>query len=424
MGWIDDLKYSTIAIAGAIVNPSRKILNFSSAFTVEDNPTTGMTDVDISGGGGGGVPPSRTISTSGLATGGGDLSANRTIAVNYPTQQRFVVSVSGTTALRIVPSADFIDGMLAHQRGTSKVWEWDSSSSAADDDDQVIKPDDISGNGRWIRVALVAQSDIFSNGTYDNELLVWDPVSGLWQPADDGELSAAIISPPSTLSDHIYIADKALATRIGVGDEGAGKAAYVDGNHTQAYLALHDVSDVLKRVVGAIYDSALVKLFFFDGAPGAVKQSVSGTTASGKADSLIAALAAYGLITNVSTAGNGDDPTDTRTFASTSTTSNLIHHYSLPNDSITRVVVFVAARDTGTLMYCASFARKFKTVSGGATLLDDGAATLVKDEITVTGATVVASTDGFDVSYGGTNAVHTAGFIKVYMYSDSLVAAT
>jgi len=365
-----------------------------------------------------------TVSGSGLASGGGDLSANRTIAVNYPTDQRFVISAQNNAALRTIPSADFIDGMLSHIAGTTKVLEWDSTSSAGDNDSTVIKPDDVSGNGRWLETTLVAQSDVLSDGIYDKEPLVWDSGAHAWVPADDATVAVSHVYPKGgDALNQVIFSDAANAVRGGVLDYGSGTEAFLDGSQNKAWIGIHDVFSVLKRVVGALYDSSLVKLFFFDGA-GAVKQSITGSTASGKADSIAAAGAAYGLWTNSSTAGNGDDPTDTRTFTSTSTTSNLVHHYSLPNDSITRVVVFVAARDTGTLMYIASFSRKFKTVSGGATLLDDGSATLAKDEITVTGATVVASTDGFDVSYGGTNAVHTAGFIKVYMYSDTLVAAT
>lgn len=50
MAWVGDLLGKTIMVDGSPV-PDRKLLNFkpAAAVTVEDNPTTGSTDVTISG---------------------------------------------------------------------------------------------------------------------------------------------------------------------------------------------------------------------------------------------------------------------------------------------------------------------------------------------------------------------------------------
>lgn len=53
MSWIDDLFGKEIARALVKVLPRRGLLNFSTSFTVTDNPSTGSTDIDVAGGGGG-----------------------------------------------------------------------------------------------------------------------------------------------------------------------------------------------------------------------------------------------------------------------------------------------------------------------------------------------------------------------------------
>ena len=60
-------------------------------------------------GGGGGVPTSRTISTTAPLTGGGDLSANRTLALTFATDAQ---AVAGTSTTLPVPPASLLLSLL------------------------------------------------------------------------------------------------------------------------------------------------------------------------------------------------------------------------------------------------------------------------------------------------------------------------
>lgn len=38
--------------------------------------------------------------------------------------------------------------------GTTRAYAWNASSAAADDGDATVKPTDVTGNGRWIKLTL------------------------------------------------------------------------------------------------------------------------------------------------------------------------------------------------------------------------------------------------------------------------------
>src|SRR5689334_1224644 len=66
---------------------------------------------------------------------------------------RPVATATSVAVLRaFAPSSQFVDGMFARIAGGS-TYEWNSSSSAADNGTTVIKPNDVSGNGRWVIAA-------------------------------------------------------------------------------------------------------------------------------------------------------------------------------------------------------------------------------------------------------------------------------
>lgn len=60
----------------------RSVLAFSAAFSVEEDRANDALRIDVVGGGGG-VPTSRRVDAGTGLTGGGDLSANRTIAAQF-----------------------------------------------------------------------------------------------------------------------------------------------------------------------------------------------------------------------------------------------------------------------------------------------------------------------------------------------------
>lgn len=63
---------------------------------------------------------------------------------------RQVITATSVANLRTgVPSSQLVDGQLARVASGSS-YEWNSSSASADNGTTVIKPTDVSGNGRWV----------------------------------------------------------------------------------------------------------------------------------------------------------------------------------------------------------------------------------------------------------------------------------
>lgn len=75
--------------------------------------------------------------------------------MSYFTGKARPVATPGTTValLRAFgPATEFVDGMLARVAFGSS-YEWKSTESAADNGTTIIKPNDVSGNGRWVIAA-------------------------------------------------------------------------------------------------------------------------------------------------------------------------------------------------------------------------------------------------------------------------------
>lgn len=152
-------------------------------------------------------------------------------------------------------------------------------------------------------------------------------------------------------------------------------------------------------------------------APFAAFESFERNATNGIADDLNSALnhASSGVIT----------PTFTDTFTSTSATASVVRNIALSNNSVTRIVVITFARDTGNNFYKKKSSTEWtRAAGGGATQLGIEDGPVVQDNITVTGASVVANGNGIDLKYGGSGSVHTAGTMLVYVESISLAAAT
>jgi hypothetical protein len=109
-------------------------------------------------------------------------------------------------------------------------------------------------------------------------------------------------------------------------------------------------------------------------------------------------------------------PNFTDPFTSNSATSNLIRNIALTDDAITRIVVFITARDETTNWYERKSATQWTRSSGGnATQLggDDGPVSV--DNIGVTGFSIVGNGTGVDIMYGGSNLVDTRGVAEIFI---------
>jgi len=122
---------------------------------------------------------------------------------------------------------------------------------------------------------------------------------------------------------------------------------------------------------------------------------------------------------------SASDPAFTGTFHSTSATASVLKNIALPDNTTARVVVVVVARDTGGNYYKKKSSTEWtRSAGGGATQLgtDDGPAAV--DNITVTGASVVANGNGIDVKYGGSGSVHSDGTYEIFYELIATPAAT
>jgi hypothetical protein len=137
------------------------------------------------------------------------------------------------------------------------------------------------------------------------------------------------------------------------------------------------------------------------------------------ADALVVGLASTAYV-DASVA-----PTYTGSFTSTSTTASVIQNIPLDDDTLTRIVFVVIARDTSTHWFKKKSSTEWTRSSGGSAAQDgieDGPAAV--DNITITGATIVANGNGVDLKFGGSNSVHTAGSYKVWIEKYPIAAAT
>jgi hypothetical protein len=118
-------------------------------------------------------------------------------------------------------------------------------------------------------------------------------------------------------------------------------------------------------------------------------------------------------------------PTYTDPFTSSSATAALVRNVPLADDTCYTITVICFARDTGVLYYKKKSSTDWRRGSGGgATQIgtDDGPTGI--DQITVTGLTVIANSNGVDIKYGGSGSVHTRGFCLTYVVSNALAVAT
>lgn len=152
--------------------------------------------------------------------------------------------------------------------------------------------------------------------------------------------------------------------------------------------------------------------------PFAAFESFERNPSTGIADDLNQALAETGGAGTIT-------PTFQDSFTSTSATAAVIRNVGLPDNAISRVVVLCFARNTTTQWYkCKSSTEWYRAAGGGATELGGEDGPQFKDNITVTGLSIVGNGDGIDIKYGGSGSVHTRGVMQIYIESIAIAAAT
>lgn len=190
-----------VALAGTVVG-SRPQINLiqgaGATLAVADNPANSRVDVTVgSAGGAGGVPTTRLVNTTAPLTGGGDLSADRTLAVGDATAGakgvvQLAGDLAGTAAAPVIATGAVTSAKIA---------------------DGTIVDADISG------AAAIAQGKIAGLGGAAS--LSVGTTAGTVAAGDDGRILGAQQRSVLTAKGDLYVATAAgTVTRLPVGSDG------------------------------------------------------------------------------------------------------------------------------------------------------------------------------------------------------------
>lgn len=151
--------------------------------------------------------------------------------------------------------------------------------------------------------------------------------------------------------------------------------------------------------------------------PFAAFESFERNPTTGIADDLNLAIATTGGAGTVA-------PTFSDSFTSTSATAAVVRNIGLTDNAITRIVFVMFVRDTSTHWYKMKSSTEWTRSSGGGAVelgAEDGP--LVRDNIIVTGGSIVANGDGVDIKFGGSGSVHTRGVLETYIETIPIAVA-
>jgi len=126
------------------------------------------------------------------------------------------------------------------------------------------------------------------------------------------------------------------------------------------------------------------------------------------------------------TGADTNAPNITGVFTSSSSVAATLQTIALTDDAITRITVFLWARDTGVLWYEGKSSTQWtRAAAGFAVQLGTEEAPLPQKTIVsaVTGLIVTPSGNNILVQYGGSNSIHTAGGYKIWIETNPQNAA-